>query len=250
MMEMEYGDEGAVRLEQAIDLCRRRQVPFLLDAAAMCPPFERLRFLANLGADMFCVSGGKGLFGPQCSGILFGRRHLIEAALRNGSPYEGSICRPMKVGKEEILGVLAAVEWSSRRDYRADCKAWEARMEHIVRELSSIPGVHSEVYYRQIGNEVPHAAVSWDEKAFRLTKQQCVEALRSGEPQIEVMGGESREMVKQDDTVPAKESPHASEPVRLISIVSNTLKPGEEKIIAKRLKEILGPAAERARGSA
>ncbi len=250
MMEMEYGDEGPIKLEQAIAICRRSRVPLLLDAAAMCPPFERLQFLADLGADLFCVSGGKGLFGPQSSGILFGRKHLIEAALRNGSPYEGSICRPMKVGKEEIVGVLAAVEWSSRQDYKADCKAWEARMQHIVTELSSIPGVHAEVYYRQIGNEVPHAAVSWDEKAFGLTKQQCVEALRSGEPQIEVMGGETREMVKQDDPTPRKESRNASEPVRLISIVSNTLKPGEEKIIAKRLKEILRPAAERVRRSA
>ena len=239
MMEMEYGDTGLVPIADAIAVCKRRGVPFLLDAASMCPPFERLRYLEGLGPDLFCVSGGKGFFGPQCTGILFGRKHLIEAALRNGSPYEGSICRPMKVGKEEIVGVLAAVEWSSRRDYKADCKVWEARMRRIVDAVSSIPGVHAEIYYRAIGHEVPHCAVRWDETALSVTKQQCVDALRAGDPQIEVISGENREMVKQDAPPPIKEAQHAREPQRLISIVSDTLKPGEEEIIARRLKEIL-----------
>jgi L-seryl-tRNA(Ser) seleniumtransferase len=247
MVEMEYGDEGPVRLEEAIAAARRRNVPFLLDAAAMCPPFDRLRYLAGLGPDLFCVSGGKGLFGPQCAGVLFGRKHLVEAALRNGSPYEGSICRPMKVGKEEIVGVLAAVEWSSRRDYRAECKVWEQRMRHIADELAGIPGVRTEVYYRKIGNEVPHCAISWDETGFGLTRQQCVEALRSGDPQIEVIGGDLREMVPWDAPPSIKELRHAGEPARLISIVSDTLKSGEEQIIARRLKAILQPAAARAK---
>ncbi len=247
MMEYEYGDMGPVKLEDAIALCKRRGVPFMLDGAPMCPPFERLKLLASLGPDLFCVSGGKGLFGPQCSGLLFGRKHLIEAALRNGSPYEGSICRPMKVGKEEIIGALAAVEWSSKRDYQADCRVWEARMQTIVKTLSAIPGVEAEIYYRKIGNEVPHTAVRWDEKALGLTRQDVVEALRRGEPQIEVVGGQAREMVEKEAPPPLKEQPRSSEPARLISIVSNTLKPGEEKIIAQRLKEILLPAAQRAR---
>ena len=246
MMEYEYGDSGPVKLEEAIAQCKRRGVPFMLDAAAMCPPFERLRMLANLGPDLFCVSGGKGLFGPQCSGILFGRKPLIEAALRNGSPYEGSICRPMKVGKEEIVGVLAAVEWSSKRDYQADCRVWEGRMQHIAKTLATIPGVEAEVYYRKIGNEVPHVALRWDEKAFGLTRQDVVDALRRGEPQIEVVGGQYREMVQKDAPIPPKERPQPGEPDRMISIVSDTLKPGEEKIIAQRLKEILKPAADRA----
>ncbi|HWB95982.1 MAG TPA: aminotransferase class V-fold PLP-dependent enzyme, partial [Bryobacteraceae bacterium] len=229
-----------VKLADAIALCKRRGVPFLLDAASMCPPFERLKYLASLGPDMFCVSGGKGFFGPQCSGILFGRKPLIEAALRNGSPYEGAICRPMKVGKEEIVGVLAALEWSSRRDYKADCKVWEARMQHIVDVVSTIPGVHAEIYYRKIGHEVPHCGVRWDEKALGLTKQQCVEALRAGDPQIEVAGGQYREMVKTDGPPLIKEAHHPEEPDRLISITSDTLQPGEEKIIAQRLKEVLG----------
>src|SRR5262249_18007217 len=112
MIEFEYGDERVVKLKDAIAAAKRKRVPFMLDAAAMCPPFERLKELARLGPDMFCISGGKGMFGPQCSGVLFGRKGLIEAAFRNGSPYEGSICRPMKVGKEEIVGLLPAFDWS------------------------------------------------------------------------------------------------------------------------------------------
>jgi L-seryl-tRNA(Ser) seleniumtransferase len=243
MIEMEYGDERAVKLAGAIALAKKRGVPFMLDAAAMCPPFERLKDLARLGPDLFCISGGKGLFGPQCAGVLFGRKDLIEAALRNGSPYEGAICRPMKVGKEEIVGVLAAFEWSSKRDYKADCRQLQARMQYLAGEAAAIPGVRAQIYTRTVGNEVPYLAIAWDEKGLGLTRQQCVNALRAGDPQIEVMGGEYREVVQPGGAPPFKETPHPGEPDRLIAIASNTLKPGEERIIARRLKEVFrGPA--------
>ena len=248
MIEIEYGDERAVKHADAIAVAKERGVPLMLDAAPMCPPFERLKMLAGLGPDLFCVSGGKGLFGPQCSGVLFGKKHLIEAAMRNGSPYEGAICRPMKVGKEEIVGALAAFEWSSKRDYKADCKVWAARLQHIVDEVGAIPGVHAEVYYRTLGNEVPYLAIRWDEQSFGFSRQQCADLLRAGDPQIEVIGGAYREVVQPTGQVPFKEALHSGEPDRLIAIASNTLKPGEEKIIARRLKEILGPAAKRASG--
>jgi L-seryl-tRNA(Ser) seleniumtransferase len=239
MIEVEYGDERAVKLKDAIAIARRKRVPLMLDAAAMCPPFSRLKELAGLGPDMFCISGGKGMFGPQCTGVLFGRKDLIEAALRNGSPHEGAICRPMKVGKEEIVGVLAAFEWSSKRDYKADCKVLQSRMQYIADELAGIRSIRAEVYYRTVGNEVPYLAVSWDERTLGITRQACVDALRAGDPQIEVMGGEYREVVQPDGAPPFKETPHPGEPERLIAIASNTLKPGEERVIARRLKEIL-----------
>jgi uncharacterized pyridoxal phosphate-dependent enzyme len=248
MVEYEYGYRGPVKLEEAIAICKRRKVPFFLDAAATCPPFERLKTVSALGPDLFCVSGGKGLFGPQCSGILFGRKDLVEAALRNGSPYEGAVCRPMKVGKEEIVGVLAAVQWSSKRDYKADCRVWESQMQRITQTLSLIPGVKTEIYYREVGNEVPHAGISWDQKAFGLTRTQVTEALRNGEPRIEVVGDSTREYVIPEPPSPG-ERRGSSESARLISVVSNTLRPGEEKIIAQRLKEILKPASDRARGA-
>ena len=246
MMEFAYGDLGPVKLEDAIAVCKRRGVPFMLDGAAECPPFERLKMLAAFGTDLFCVSGGKGLMGPQCSGILFGRKDLIEAALRNGSPFEGSICRPMKVGKEEIVGVLAAVEWSSKRDYQADCQVWESRLNYIAKTLNAIPGVQARIYYRKIGNEVPHLAVLWDQKTFGLTKEQCVEALRNGEPHIEVYNGMGRELVKRSDSQPKQER-EKTDAEYVISITSNTLQPGDERLVAQRLKEILTPASSRVR---
>ena len=148
----------------------------------------------------------------------------------------------MKVGKEEIVGVLAAFDWSAKRDYKADCKVWEARLRHITDEAGAIPGVRAEVYYRTLGNEVPYAAISWDEAALGLSRQQCVDALRSGDPQIEVIGGVYREVVQKSAEPQFKEAQHPGEPERLLAIASNTLKPGEEKIIARRLKEILGKA--------
>ena len=248
MMEYTYGDTGPVKLEEAIAICKRRGVPFMLDGAATCPPFERLKTLASFGADLFCVSGGKGLMGPQCSGILFGRKDLIEAALHNGSPFEGAICRPMKVGKEEIVGALAAVEWSSKRDYQADCRVWESRLHYIAKTVNAIAGVQAEIYYRKVGNEVPHLALRWDEKAFGLTKEQCIEALRNGEPHIEVYNGMGRELVKRTDPQPKQERPPGDTDY-VISITSNTLQPGDERPVAQRLKEILKPASERARGA-
>lgn len=246
MMEYTYGETGPVKLEDAVAICKRRGVPFMLDGAATCPPFERLKTLASVGADLFCVSGGKGLMGPQCSGILFGRKDLIEAALRNGSPFEGSICRPMKVGKEEIVGALAAVEWSSRRDYQADCRVWESRLEYIARTVNAVPGVQARIYYRKIGNEVPHLAVQWDEEAFGLSKEQCIDALRKGEPHIEVYNGMGRELVRRTDPQPKQER-RSGDANYVISITSNTLQPGDERLVARRLKEILKPASDRAR---
>ena len=248
MMEYSYGHNGPVNLAEAIAICKRRGVPFMIDGAATCPPFERLKTLASHGSDLFCVSGGKGLRGPQCSGILFGRKDLIEAALRNGSPFEGAICRPMKVGKEEIVGALAAVEWSSKRDYQADCRVWESRLNHIAKTVSALPGVEAEIYYRKSGNEVPHLAVRWDEQAFGLTKRDCIEALRTGEPHIEVYNGMGRELVRREDPQP-KQARRPGDANYVISITSNTLRPGDEKLVGARLKEILKPASDRARRS-
>jgi L-seryl-tRNA(Ser) seleniumtransferase len=248
MVEMEYGDERLIRTADAIAVSKHHGIPFLLDAAVACPPFERLKTISAMGPDLFCVSGGKGLFGPQCSGILFGRKSLIEAALRNGSPFEGSICRPMKVGKEEIVGVLAAVEWSSKRDYQADCKVWRSRLQYIVDELAAVPEIRAQIYTRTIGNEVPYLALSWDERKLGFTGQQCMDALRAGDPQIEVTGGTFREVVQASADPPFKEIPHPGEPERLFAIASNTLRAGEEKIIARRLREVFGRAAATARG--
>src|SRR5580700_6600371 len=98
------------RLESTLKITKAAGVPLLLDDAAGIPPFENFSRYAKIGVDLYCFSGGKGLCGPQCAGVLLGRKDLIEAARYNTSPWEGAVCRPMKVGKEEIMGCLTAVE--------------------------------------------------------------------------------------------------------------------------------------------
>jgi L-seryl-tRNA(Ser) seleniumtransferase len=107
------------RLQKALEITRKAGIPMLLDDAAGIPPFENLTRYSKLGVDLYCFSGGKGLRGPQCSGILLGRKDLIDAALANNSPWEGAVCRSLKVGKEEIVGILAAVEYWSHADLEA-----------------------------------------------------------------------------------------------------------------------------------
>src|SRR3989454_218004 len=107
---MIYTTSLGASLEKVIAIAKAAKVPLLLDDAAGIPPIENLKLYAKMGADLYCFSGGKGLAGPQCSGILLGRKDLIEAAMANTSPWEGAVCRAMKVGKEEVMGCLAAGE--------------------------------------------------------------------------------------------------------------------------------------------
>ena len=115
------------RLEKGLAITKKAGVPLMLDDAAGIPPIDNLTLYATMGIDLFCFSGGKGLRGPQCSGLLLGRKDLIEAALAQCSPWEGAVCRAMKVGKEEIIGVLAAVESWTKQDLEALNQAWARR---------------------------------------------------------------------------------------------------------------------------
>ena len=112
---MIYTTDLKEKLEREATIAKQHNVPLLLDDAAGIPPIDNIKLYANMKLDLYTFSGGKGLRGPQCSGVLLGRKDLIEAALRNSCPYEGAVCRPMKVGKEEVIGCLTAIEtWLKR----------------------------------------------------------------------------------------------------------------------------------------
>src|SRR6201994_548543 len=175
------------RLAKALAITRAAGVPMLLDDAAGIPPFDNLSRYAKMGVDLYCFSGGKGLRGPQCAGILLGRKTLIEAALANCSPWEGAVCRPMKVGKEEIIGMLAAIEYWSHADLDALNKEWRSRVERIAKLVETVPGVTTNIHIPQGGNSYPTLTVMWDEQKFGLTIAQCDQQLREGEPRIEVL---------------------------------------------------------------
>src|SRR5947209_11790719 len=140
------------KLAKAVAIAKRMQVPLLLDDAAGIPPFENLSRYSRLGVDLYCFSGGKGMRGPQCSGVLLGRKHLIDAALRNYNPYEGSVCRPMKVGKEEIIGMLTAIETWQKIDLSALNREWNTRVQRIATLVETVPGVSPKIYVPDEGN--------------------------------------------------------------------------------------------------
>jgi seryl-tRNA(Sec) selenium transferase len=232
------------RLPKALAITRAAGVPMLLDDAAGIPPFDNLKRYAIMGVDLYCFSGGKGLRGPQCAGILLGRKTLIEAALANCSPWEGSVCRPMKVGKEEIIGMLAAIEYWSHADLDALNKEWKSRVERIAKLVQTVPGVTTTITIPKEGNSYPTLTVLWDEQAFGLTVAQCDQQLRAGEPRIEVLTNSNPSLVpvvrEGDDPKAKQEAP----PNRL-QIVSMTLQEGEDLTIGDRLRQILGDARKR-----
>ncbi len=238
---MVYITATGERLEQAIQISKAAKAPLLLDQAAGIPPIENLSLFAKMGCDLYTFSGGKGLLGPQCSGLLLGRADLIEAALANSSPWEGAVCRAMKVGKEEIMGCLAAVEAWTKKDLAALDREWSARVKRIAKLAETVPGVTTVIEIPKGGNRYPTLTVNWDEQAFGLTVADCDRQLREGEPRIEVLTSNNPSLV------PAVEegTPKFPRSDRL-RIISMTLQPGEDLIVGRRLREILGAARSKA----
>ena len=226
------------RLANALTITRAAGVPLLLDDAAGIPPFDNLSRYAKMGVDLYCFSGGKGLRGPQCSGILLGRKTLIEAALANCSPWEGAVCRPMKVGKEEIIGMLAAIEYWSHADLDALNKEWKSRVERIAKLVETVPGVTTNITIPEEGNSYPTLTVLWDEQTFGMTVAQCDQRLRAGEPRIEVLTNSNPSLVPAVHEGADPKAKHEARPNQL-QIVSMTLQSGEDLIVGNRLRQIL-----------
>jgi uncharacterized pyridoxal phosphate-dependent enzyme len=232
------------RLSKALEVTRAAKVPLLVDDAAGIPPFDNLTRYAKMGVDLYCFSGGKGFRGPQCSGLLLGRKDLIDAALANSSPWEGAVCRPMKVGKEEIMGILAAVDYWSRTDLAALNKEWESRVKRIEKLVATVPGVTTSIEIPQEGNSYPTLNVNWNEEQFGLTVAQCDQQLREGDPRIEVLTNTNPSLVPavQEGADPKKsQTKHPNH----LQIISMTLQPGEDLIVGNRLRRILETARKR-----
>jgi len=233
------------RLEKALQIAKSAKVPLMLDDAAGIPPIGNLTLYAKMGVDLFCFSGGKGLRGPQCSGILLGRKKLIEAALAQCNPWEGAVCRAMKVGKEEIIGVLAAVEWWTKQDLEALNKEWSRRVDRISKIVETVPGVKTEVKIPEDGNRYPTLTVMWDEDAWGFTVADCDRALREGEPRIEVLTSSNPSLVpavEEGWQEGRKKTPRRKDQLQIISM---TLQDGEELVVGKRLREILSKASKK-----
>ncbi|HEX6355620.1 hypothetical protein [Actinophytocola sp.] len=178
--------EGAPPIEEVVPVARAAGVPVLVDAAAQIPPISSLwHFTREVGADAAIFSGGKGLRGPQSSGLVLGRRAIIDGCRAHGSPNH-AIGRGMKVGKEELAGLLAAVEWSLARDEPALLKAYEARVANWLRGLVDLPGVHVERGYPSEAGQPHGRAIVTLSPASGWTRDELVAALWADEPRIAV----------------------------------------------------------------
>jgi len=191
-----------------------RGIPVIVDAAAMLPPVENLRRYISEGADLVAFSGGKAIRGPQSAGILAGRRTLIEAAAANGSP-NGAVGRPLKVAKEEIVGLMVALERYVQRDHAADQAHWRRQMEVISSRIQGIPGVRAQVLQDPHSRPVPEVAIFF-EKGYRGPNgKQIGTILESTDPPI-VIG-------------------HANARGEDLFVNAHNVADGEEVVIAERL---------------
>jgi L-seryl-tRNA(Ser) seleniumtransferase len=208
---------GAMSLEQTIEVARRHSLPVVVDAAAQIPPASNLwRFTRDLGADVAAFSGGKNLQGPQATGLVVGKQWIVDAVARNGYP-NWSIGRPMKIGKENIIGLLAAVERYLGLDHAAQKADWDRQVQLLRDQLDVIPGVSVQpAWPGEAGEYVPYGVITLDPTRARLDQQGLVAALWEGDPRIAVGSGEYG-----------------------ISVYPATLQPGEMEIIASRLVELL-----------
>jgi len=207
---------GQIKVDEWVKLAKEFKLPCMNDAAADTPPVSHLWDYADMGYDLVTFSGGKVLRGPQCAGLLIGREDLVHFALLNNSPYEDTLGRGQKVGKEEIVGMIKALELYLNEDHDALAREWQQRLDTVSRQITKIPGVSTSFFTPDIANHVPHMQITWDAK-ISLTPQQVSQTLRAGQPSIVIGGGEGR---------PG------------LAMCSFMLQPGEEQIIAEQLAKV------------
>src|SRR5437667_689993 len=155
--------------EDCLDLGRRAGFPVLVDAANMLPSWDNMRKLGALKTDLICLSGGKHMRGPQCSGILAGRRDLVRAARLNASPHPDSVGRPLKVGREEIVGVWLAAEKYAKLDFAALDRQCASQANYLATELKKIPGLQVSHAPHDRTRRVHRVVVDWDESALKIS---------------------------------------------------------------------------------
>jgi L-seryl-tRNA(Ser) seleniumtransferase len=213
--------DGKIKDKEWVALGKKHGIPTMIDMAADLPPMENLWKFNDMGFDLVCVSGGKGLRGPQSAGILMGKKDLIAAARLNAPPRGGNIGRGMKVNKEEILGMYVALEKFVSINHQKEWKMWEDHVSVIENAAKKVNGVTTKVTIPPVANVTPTLTISWDINKVKLTKDELLEKLRNGDPSIAVMGsGDSS-----------------------INITVWMLKPGQEKVVAKRVQEELNKAS-------
>ena len=220
---------GRISREDWVRVAHKHGVPCFNDAAADVPPISNLWTYTEMGFDLVAFSGGKGLRGPQCSGLLLGKKDLIDAAQLNNSPNSNTIGRGMKVGKEEIIGLVAAVDWFLEQDDAAMEAEYRKRAALIAERVKSVSSVEARVFIPPVANHVPHLLITYDMNRIKVSALEVMQRMREGTPRIELnpsTGGG-----------PASIGLPGGSNVIVVGVWM--LQPGEDEIVARRLEEVL-----------
>lgn len=222
-------EQGQISREDWIRVAHKHNVPCFNDAAADVPPISNLWNYTQMGFDLVTFSGGKGIRGPQNAGLLLGRKDLITAATMNNSPNDDVVGRGMKVAKEQIVGMVAAVDWFAGQSEETMQSEFRQRADRIAAHLKEIPTLQAQIVVPPVANQVPHLLLRYDQQRIKISPHEVKEQLRSGTPSIELN--------------PATGSTRASAglPTDVNTIVVGVwmLEPGEDMIVARRLHEVL-----------
>jgi L-seryl-tRNA(Ser) seleniumtransferase len=225
-------ETGQVSREDWVRVAHAHGVPCMIDAAADVPPIANLWNYTQMGFDLVTFSGGKGMRGPQNAGLLLGRKDLIDAAALNDNPTDRSVGRGMKVAKEQIIGMVAALDWLlSQTDDGIESEA-RRRAERIAAAIHTLPTVTTEVIVPPVANHIPHLMIRYDQQRIGISPADVAVALRNGTPSIEVNPGTG---------MPSGASGLHSD-ANTIVIGPWMMQPGEDVIVGRRLHEVLAAA--------
>jgi L-seryl-tRNA(Ser) seleniumtransferase len=225
-------ESGEISREDWVRIAHKHGVPCLNDAAADVPPISNLWNYTQMGFDLVAFSGGKGMRGPQNAGLLLGRKDLIEAAVRNNSPNSDAVGRGMKVSKEQIVGMVAAVDWFlSQTDAGMEAE-FRRRADRIAAHVKSIPTLEARVEIPHVAaNAVPHLLLRYDTSKIKIAPREVMAELRKGSPSIEL-----------NPMTGSKNGGGLTCDENTIVVGVWMLQPGEDLIVSKRLKEVLQKA--------
>ncbi|WP_134089265.1 selenocysteine synthase [Olivibacter sp. XZL3] len=213
-------DRGQISHEEWVAIGKKHQIPTMIDIAADVPPVSNLWKFHDMGFDLVCVSGGKAMRGPQSAGLLMGRKAFVQAARLHMPPRGFNIGRGMKVNKEEILGMYVALEKFINLDHEREWETQQRQVDIMAMAAKSIDGVSTEVKVPELGNVTPTLHITWNPDKVKISGKELQQRLRDGSPSIEVGGSEETS----------------------VTVTAWMLKPGQEKVVAKRLREELSAA--------
>lgn len=219
---------GQIDRQTWLDIAHQHNVPCHIDAAADMPPIENLWKYTGMGYDLVSFSGGKGIRGPQNAGLLLGKKHLTDLAAANNNPNSDAVGRGMKVAKEQIVGMVAAVDWLLEQSDEKDQAEYMRRVDTISRAVKDIPTMKASVNIPEVANHVPHLMLTYDPAVVGIGPKQVQERLRQQQPSIEL-----------NPATGTSGRFGALSTENTIVIGTWMLQPGEAEIVGRQLREVL-----------